>query len=66
VVSADKHGGFQHFVSSQLRNAAGGVLAIPRLWALTQATASTGGADALWFSAGPGGEKHGLLGVLRP
>jgi len=66
VVSPDKDGDFQHFISSQVHNAAGGVLTIPRLWALTQATASTGGADALWFSAGPGGEMHGLLGVLRP
>ncbi len=66
VVSPDKDGDFQPFISSQLHNAAGGVLTIPFLWALTQATASTGGADALWFSAGPGGEKHGLLGVLRP
>jgi uncharacterized protein (TIGR03118 family) len=66
VVSPDKDGDFQHFISGQLHNAAGGVLTIPFLWALTQATASTGGADALWFSAGPGGEKHGLLGVLRP
>jgi uncharacterized protein (TIGR03118 family) len=66
VVSPDKDGDFQHFISSQVRNAAGGVLTIPGLWALTQATASTGGADALWFSSGPGSETHGLLGVLRP
>jgi uncharacterized protein (TIGR03118 family) len=65
VVPPRTGGGFHHFVIGQLRDSMGKTLVIPGLWALTPGTASTGGADALWFSSGPGGEMHGLLGVLR-
>ncbi len=65
VVQPDSDGGFRHFVVGQLRDTMGHTLVIPGLWALTPGTASTGGADALWFSSGPAGETHGLLGVLR-
>ena len=65
VVQPNPGGGFHHFIVGQLRDGNGNTLVIPGLWALTPGTASTGGADALWFSSGPGGEKHGLLGVLR-
>jgi len=43
----------------------GKTLVIDGLWALLQGTATTGGTDALWFSAGLNQETHGLIGVLR-
>jgi uncharacterized protein (TIGR03118 family) len=49
-----------------LRNADNEVIAIDGLWALQPGTAASGGTDAIWFSAGPDEETHGLLGVLRP
>jgi len=49
-----------------LRDANNEVIAIDGLWALLPGTAASGGTDAVWFSAGPDGETHGLLGVLRP
>ncbi len=48
-----------------VRNSHGNTLVIDGLWALLQGTATTGGTDALWFSAGPDDETHGLIGVLR-
>jgi uncharacterized protein (TIGR03118 family) len=39
---------------------------IDGLWALLPGTASSGGTDSVWFSAGPDSEAHGLLGLLRP
>ncbi|HVQ92682.1 MAG TPA: TIGR03118 family protein [Mycobacteriales bacterium] len=50
----------------QLRDAGGHVIVIPGLWDLLRGTANTGGTDAVWFSAGPGEETHGLVGLLRP
>ena len=49
-----------------LRDANNEVIAIDGLWALQPGTAASGGTDAVWFSAGPDEETHGLLGVLRP
>ncbi|MBO0884341.1 MAG: TIGR03118 family protein [Mycobacterium sp.] len=40
-------------------------ITIDGLWALLPGTATTGGTDAVWFSAGPDDESHGLLGQLR-
>jgi uncharacterized protein (TIGR03118 family) len=40
-------------------------IAIDGLWALLPGTATTGGTDAVWFSAGPNDESHGLLGQLH-
>ncbi|TCC53255.1 TIGR03118 family protein [Kribbella capetownensis] len=51
--------------AGQVKNARGKTLVIDGLWALLQGTATTGGTDSLWFSAGPDDESHGLLGVLR-
>jgi uncharacterized protein (TIGR03118 family) len=66
VLPAKSHGRFSGTVSEQLRNqATGKVLVIPGLWSLTQGTATTGGTDSLWFSAGIDNEQHGLIGVLR-
>lgn len=38
----------------------------PGLWALQPGTATNGGSNALWFTAGINSEENGLLGVLRP
>jgi uncharacterized protein (TIGR03118 family) len=40
-------------------------ITIDGLWGLLVGDAVAGGPDALWFSAGPDGEAHGLLGILR-
>jgi len=48
-----------------LRGASGLPLAIDGLWGLLVGDAAAGGPDAVWFSAGPDDEAHGLLGVLR-
>ncbi|MBM9503775.1 TIGR03118 family protein [Actinacidiphila acididurans] len=42
----------------------GKVIRIDKLWALTVGDAVAGGPDSIWFSAGPGDETHGLLGLL--
>ncbi|GAA1541992.1 TIGR03118 family protein [Kribbella lupini] len=62
VLTPKPHG---RYTTSQLKNTQGHTLAIPGLWALTPGTATTGGTDALWFSAGIANETHGLLGLLR-
>jgi uncharacterized protein (TIGR03118 family) len=49
-----------------LRDTNNDVIAIDGLWALQPGTAASGGTDAVWFSAGPDEETHGLLGLLRP
>jgi uncharacterized protein (TIGR03118 family) len=38
---------------------------IDGLWGLLRGDTAAGGDGAIWFSAGPAGESHGLLGVLR-
>lgn len=48
-----------------LRSTHGRPLVIDGLWALMVGDAAAGGPDAVWFSAGPDDEAHGLLGVLR-
>ncbi|MCL1870140.1 MAG: TIGR03118 family protein [Promicromonosporaceae bacterium] len=49
-----------------LRGASGSPLAIDGLWGLIVGDPVAGGTNALWFSAGPDGEAHGLLGLLEP
>jgi uncharacterized protein (TIGR03118 family) len=49
-----------------LRGANHRPIEIEGLWGLRVGTAAAGGPDAVWFSAGPDDESHGLLGVLRP
>jgi uncharacterized protein (TIGR03118 family) len=49
-----------------LRDRANDVLSIDGLWALLPGTATTGGTDVVWFSAGPDEETHGLVGIIRP
>lgn len=58
---------FAHHVTGQVRVASTGKpFAEPGLWGLLPGTATTGGTDALWFTAGINNEQDGLLGVLRP
>jgi uncharacterized protein (TIGR03118 family) len=52
-------------VLGTLRGTSGKPLAIDGLWGLLVGDAAAGGPDAVWFSAGPDDESHGLLGVLR-
>lgn len=40
-------------------------IVIDGLWALIVGDPAAGGTDAVWFSAGPDDESHGLLGLLR-
>ncbi len=49
-----------------LRDNNNDIISIDGLWALLPGTANTGGTNAVWFSAGPDDESHGLVGVLRP
>ncbi|QNE19597.1 TIGR03118 family protein [Kribbella qitaiheensis] len=65
VVKAKSHGRFDHKIDSQVKDTHGHTLVIPGLWALLPGTATTGGTDSVWFSAGIADETHGLLGVLR-
>ncbi|HEX6467934.1 MAG TPA: TIGR03118 family protein [Streptosporangiaceae bacterium] len=53
-------------VRGQLRGTDGRPLSIDGLWGILPGTATTGGADSLWFSAGPDNETHGLVGLIRP
>jgi uncharacterized protein (TIGR03118 family) len=58
---------YAHHVTGQIRDTATGKpFAEPGLWTLLPGTATTGGTDALWFTAGINHEQDGLLGVLRP
>jgi uncharacterized protein (TIGR03118 family) len=52
-------------VLGTLRGTSGAPLAIDGLWGLIVGDAAAGGPDAVWFSAGPDDEAHGLLGILR-
>jgi uncharacterized protein (TIGR03118 family) len=40
-------------------------ITIDGLWGLLVGDPGAGGPDSVWFSAGPDGEAHGLLGILR-
>ncbi len=50
----------------QLRGTDNKPITIEGLWGLLPGTATTGGNDALWFSAGPNDENDGLVGQLIP
>jgi len=52
-----------HLVGT-LRDSSGDPIWIDGLWALMPGNGSSAPADQVWFSAGPGGEAHGLLGLL--
>jgi uncharacterized protein (TIGR03118 family) len=58
---------FAHHFTGQVRvRSTGKPFTEPGLWGLLPGTATTGGTDALWFTAGINHEQNGLLGVLRP
>jgi uncharacterized protein (TIGR03118 family) len=66
VFAPERHG-FAHHATSQVKVAGTGKpFAESGLWALVPGTATNGGTNALWFTAGINGEQDGLLGVLRP
>lgn len=66
VISPERHGRFDSRISGQLTDSTTGkALSIPGLWALLPGTATAGGTDSIWFSAGINDETHGLVGVLR-
>jgi uncharacterized protein (TIGR03118 family) len=49
-----------------LQNPSGAAIAISGLWALQVGNGKSGGdANAVYFTAGPGGETHGLFGSLQ-
>ena len=51
----------------QLTNQSGGILTIDGLWGLTFGNGGQAGpTTTLFFTAGPGGEKHGLFGSITP
>jgi uncharacterized protein (TIGR03118 family) len=61
-----RHGDGPFNLTGQLHNSSTGrTLVIPKLWSLLPGTATTGGTDSIWFSAGIDNEQHGLIGVLR-
>lgn len=47
-----------------LRRPNGNAIVIDGLWGLLVGNSTAGGPNAVWFSAGPGAEAHGLLGTL--
>jgi len=47
-----------------LRDTNGTPIAIDGLWGLLPGNGTTQRSDAVWFTAGPAGESHGLLGTL--
>ena len=48
-----------------LRDGYGRPIVIDGLWGLLPGNGTSAGTSDVWFSAGPGDEAHGLLGVLR-
>jgi uncharacterized protein (TIGR03118 family) len=58
----DRHTGR---VVATLRNATHKPIVIDGLWGLLPGNRTAGAGSDVWFSAGPDGEAHGLLGVLR-
>jgi uncharacterized protein (TIGR03118 family) len=52
--------------AGQLQNDKRKPIVIDGLWALLPGTATSGGVDNGWFSAGPDDETHGLVGLIEP
>ena len=53
-----------HLVGT-LRDTTGKPLVIDGLWGLKAGNGVSGASSDVWFSAGPDGESHGLLGILH-
>ena len=52
-------------VVATLRDGSNRPIRIDGLWGLLPGNGTAGKRSDVWFSAGPGGEAHGLLGILR-
>jgi uncharacterized protein (TIGR03118 family) len=66
-IIATRGNGYAHHITGQVRvRSTGKPFAEPGLWGLLPGTATNGGTNALWFTAGINHEQNGLLGVLRP
>lgn len=66
VIRAKSHDQFDDNIDGQVTDGTTGEpFAVPGLWALLPGTATTGGTDAIFFSAGIDDENHGLIGLLR-
>lgn len=50
----------------QIKDANGSVIMNPGLWALVFRADGVGNPNALYFTAGSGGENHGFFGVISP
>jgi len=63
IMALDERGHFEGFLEGR----SGRPVVIDGLWALTFGNGAKAGVPGtLYFSAGPGGEKHGLFGSLEP
>ncbi len=63
IMAFNEHGHFQGFLESRR----GEPVVIEGLWALTPGNGVSAGVPGkLYFTAGPGGESHGLFGSLEP
>jgi uncharacterized protein (TIGR03118 family) len=51
-------------LAGTLNDTSGQPISIDGLWGLLPGNGTSAPADQVWFSAGPGGEAHGLLGLL--
>jgi uncharacterized protein (TIGR03118 family) len=50
-----------------LQSASGGAVTIPGLWDIIVGNGGSGGSSSdIYFTSGPGGESHGLMGSLTP
>lgn len=66
VISKRGDGRFGGHIEGQVTDESTGTpLSVPGMWALVPGTATTGGTDSIFFSAGIDDEQHGLIGVLR-
>jgi uncharacterized protein (TIGR03118 family) len=63
IMAFNERGGFEGFLESQ----PGEPVVIEGLWALTRGNGGSAGVPGtIYFTAGPGGEGHGLFGSLEP
>jgi uncharacterized protein (TIGR03118 family) len=63
IMAFNERGGFEGFLESE----SGTPVVIEGLWALTPGNGGSAGVPGtLYFTAGPGGESHGLFGSLEP
>jgi uncharacterized protein (TIGR03118 family) len=66
VFARQGRGFARHATGLVVNRSTGKPFAEPGLWQLQPGTATTGGTNAIWFTAGINDEADGLLGVLRP